>query len=290
MFRYATSLAARRGLLWSARWSGAWRVAVHDFDGRARGAGFAVPPEEGTRPAVTAIAVDEDLRVWIADAGAGRVRAFSAFGRELAGLPRGTADRAGEIVDPAGLDAAGVEDGARLLVASRSPRRHGLHLARADGRGSVALRPRDLERGHAGLARCAFGPRGIVRACEPSTGLVLAWRDGQFHSAFPAPLGGVPRALRALEDGRIVLASSNEQGGALTLHDASGRLERVLARGADGDLEEPEDLALDPGDGGDRRARVVVADRAGTRLAVWNLAGDSYGAFEDASPRAADRP
>jgi len=234
VFRYATSLAARHGTLWVARWDRTWRVTPHDFDGRELAPGFVVQPEGTARVMIASIAVDEDRRVWIADTGSERVRAFTAFGRELEGLPRGAS-------------------------------------------------------GFSGLGRVAFGPRGLVLACEPASGLVLVWRDGQFHFAFRVPDGRVPVAVRALRDGRIVVASADEEGGALDLVDAAGRPIRALARGGTDpdDLGDPEDLAVLESIGPDRRTRIVVADSSGTRLAVWNLEGDSYGAFEPAADRAA---
>lgn len=292
MFRYATSLAARHGTLWVARWNGDWRVVPHDFDGRELASGFVVPPDGTARVTIASIAVDEDRRVWIADTGAERVRAFTAFGRELEGLPRAAMDRAGSTAGPISIDTEGVEDEARIVVASIGARRNALHVVRADGRASVSLRPRDVDVGFQGLGRVAFGPRGLVLACESASGLVLAWRDGQFHFAFRAPEGRVPIAARALGDGRIVVASSDEDGGGLDLVDAAGRLIRALARGgsdADG-LADPEDIAVLESVGSDRRTRVVVADSAGTRLSVWNLEGDSYGAFEPVAERAAEGP
>jgi len=292
VFRYATSLAARHGTLWVARWNGSWRVVPHDFDGRELASGFVVPPEGATRVTIASIAVDEDRRVWITDTGAERVRAFTAFGRELEGLPRGEIDRAGVLSRPIAIDSEGVEDEARVVVASSGARRNALHVVRADGRASVSLRPRDAEVGFQGLGRVAFGPRGLVLACEPASGLVLAWRDGQFHFAFRLPDGRIPTAVRALGDGRLVVASTDDDGGALDLVDAAGRPIRALARGGTDpdDLADPEDLAVLETVGSDRRTRVVVADSAGTRLAVWNLEGDSYGAFEPATDRAAEAP
>lgn len=281
MFRYATSLAARHGTVWVARWDTSWRVVPHDFDGRGLGAGFVVPPEGGTRVAIASIAVDEDRRVWVADSAAQRVRAFTAFGRELPGLPRGAGDRVGSLADPVAVDAAGVESGARLAVASSGARRHALHLVRTGDSTAVSLRPRDTVEGFAGLGRVALGPRGLVYACEPASGLVLAWRDGQFHFAFRAPDERAPTAVRALADGRLVLASTGADGGAVHLVDAGGRALRTLARGGEreGEVFEPEDLAVDEVAGSDRRTRVLVADAAGLRLQVFNLEGDCYGAF-----------
>jgi len=289
VFRYATSLAARHGTLWVARWNRTWHVTPHDFDGRELAPGFVVRPEGTARVTIASIAVDEDRRVWIADTGSERVRAFTAFGRELEGLPRGASDRAGSLAGPIAIDSEGVEEDARIVVASIGVRRNALHVVRADGRASVSLRPRDADVGFSGLGRVAFGPRGLVLACEPASGLVLVWRDGQFHFAFRAPDGRVPVAVRALGDGRIVVASADEDGGALDLVDAAGRPIRALARGGTDpdDLGDPEDLAVLESIGPDRRTRIVVADSAGTRLAVWNLEGDSYGAFEPAADRAA---
>ncbi len=307
MFRYATSLAARHATLWVARWDRSWRIVPHDFDGRRLSAGFVVAPEDGPRADVRSIAVDEDRRIWVVDSASDRVRVFTAFGRELAGLPRGGQDTVGSLTDVEAVDATGVEDALQIAVTSRGARRHALHLvgpektvprerkverdARPDSavlrelRAVVSVQPRDKDAGFAGLARVACGPRGIVVACEPSTGLVHVWRDGRFHFAFRTPGGSAPTAVRVLRDGRMVVASagSDEHAspGAIHLVDAAGRPLRRLAEGGEdeGAVCEPEDLALDESRGPDRRTRVVVADLAGTRLQVFNLEGDCYGAF-----------
>ncbi len=293
MFRYATSLASRHGILWVARWDRSWRVVPHDFDGRELGAGFVIPPEDGTSVSIASIAVDEDRRIWIVDTTAQRVRAFTAFGRELDGLPRGVGDRVGSFANVVAVDATGVEGTAQLAIASSGARRHALHVvntvhelhtlrgARADSRSAVSLRPRDTSEGFAGLGRIAFGPRGLLLACEPHSRLVLAWRDGQFHFAFRVPGDAEPVAVRATSDGRIVVAAASEDGGAVHLVDAAGRLVRTLAQGGadEGAVFDPEDLALDEVAGSDRRTRLVVADSAGARLQVFNLEGDSYGVF-----------
>lgn len=291
MLRFRTALALRHGTLWVARWDLSWRVVPHDLDGRELAGGFAIPSEPGSRALVASIAVDEDRRVWVADAGAGRVRAFTAFGRELEGLPRDDGDRVGSLADPVSVDADGVEDGAVLLVACAGARKHALHLVSLAPRASrarVSLRARDTAEGFAGLARAALRGRSQF-ACEPSTGLVHAWRDGQHFFAFRAPGGGAPVAVRALADGRLVVATSGEassaDGGAVHLVDAAGRLVRTLARGSAvegagaGDLQDPEDLVVEDGEHSDARRRVVVADAAGSRFQVFNLEGDCYGAF-----------
>lgn len=299
--RFATSLAARHGILWVARWDLGWRVVPHDFDGRELAAGFVVPPEDGTRVDLRSITVDEDRRVWIVDSAANRVRAFTAFGGELAGLPRGTADAVGSFANAVAVDATGVEEDARIAVASSGARKHALHLVRPDARAAVSLQPRDKSEGFAGLGRIAFGPRGILLACEPTAGLVHVWRDGRFHFAFRLPderertAGRAPAceptAVRALADGRIVVASTGDEGGALHLFDGAGRLVRRLADGGDreGALLDPEDIALAETSGPDRRTRVVVADLAGSRLQVFNLEGDCYGAFGNVVQPLAER-
>jgi hypothetical protein len=144
----------------------------------------------------------------------------------------------------------------------------------------VSLRARDTTRGFAGLARASLRGRHAF-ACEPSTGLVHAWRESQFFFAFAAPDGGAPVAVRALPDGRIVLATGGDDGGAVHLLDAAGRLVRTLARGGtqEGDVQDPEDLAVEDGPASDARRRVVVADAAGSRFQVFNLEGHCYGAF-----------
>ncbi len=291
MLRFRTSLALRHGTLWVARWDLSWRVVPHDLDGRELSAGFAISSEPAGRALVTSIAVDEDRRVWVADSGAGRVRAFTAFGRELEGLPRGAGDRAGSLEDPVSVDADGVEDGAVLLVASAGARKHALHVVPIGPRAStarVSLRARDTAEGFAGLTRAALRGR-FQFACEPSTGLVHAWREGQFFFAFRAPDGGAPIGVRALGDGRLVLATDGENGGAVHLLDAAGRLVRTLARGGDGEgaVQDPEDLAVEDGDASDARRRLVVADAGGSRFQVFNLEGDCYGAFGAQDPTSA---
>ena len=253
----------------------------HDFDGRELAPGFALPPEDSRSTAVASIAVDEDRRVWIVDTAARRVRAFTAFGRELDGLPRGVGDRVGSFEDVIAVDATGVEETAQLAIASSGPRRHALHVARADARAAVSLRARDTALGFAGLGRVAFGPRGLVLACEPKSRLVLAWREGQFHFAFRVPGEGEPVAARALRDGRLVVAAAGLDGGAVHLFDGAGRLVRTLVHAGvdEGFVSDPEDLALDEAAGSDRRTRLVVADSSGARLQVFNLEGECYGVF-----------
>jgi hypothetical protein len=278
------SLALHQGTLWIARLESGWRVVPHDLDGRALARGFAVPPEPGLRARVEALAVDADHRVWVADGGARRVRAFSAFGQELDGLPRGDADRPGQVGDPVGLAAQGVEQEALLLVAARGPRRHALQLVRPDGRLVASLRARgDAGEPFRSLSRCALRGRDVW-ACERGSGLVQAFRAGAFHAAFRAPAGGLPECVQPLSDGRLLLATGGEERSALWLLDGSGRPVRALARAGEGDGQvfEPEDLAVEEAPGSDRRTRVVVADRMGARLQVFNLEGDCYGAFGSA--------
>jgi hypothetical protein len=80
------SLCLRNGVLYVGRHAQTAHVAAYDLDGNALGIGFSVRGPGGGRAAAAGIAVDDDHRVWVADAANGRVRAFTLFGRELAGL------------------------------------------------------------------------------------------------------------------------------------------------------------------------------------------------------------
>jgi sugar lactone lactonase YvrE len=278
-----TSLALAGNALWVAHLAPRARVQAFDLDGRALAAGFDVPREGSASTRVAALAVDADRRVWIADAGAGRVRAFSAFGRELAGLPRDDADRPGSFGEPVSVAADGVELDARLLVASRGERRHALQLVDPGGRAIASLRARgEPGRAFRGLGRCAL--RGEeVWACEPATGLVQVFRRGEFHCAFRpgGSASAVPVAVAPLEGGRAVVALGAEGESALLLCDTSGRVLRALARAGSepGHVAEPEDVAVDVLAGSDRRTRVFAADCGGQRIQVFNVEGECYGAF-----------
>ncbi len=277
------SLALSRGTVWLARPLDGGRVVPFDLGGRALGDGFAVAAEAGRRARITSIAVDADHRVWLADAGARRVRCFNAFGLELAGLATGDADRPGESGEPASVAADGVELEAAILVASREPRRHGLQLLRPDGATLGSLRSMGESGGaFPALGRCALrGRRAWV--CERAGGRVQVFRDQEFEFAFRVPGGdgATAEAVRPLSDGRLVVAVGGAGANAVLLCSASGETLRVLARagGADGEANEPEDVVVDEVAGSERRSRVLVVDGAGARIQVLNLAGDCYGTF-----------
>ncbi len=292
------SLALSNGIVYVVRHARVAEVRSYDLDGAPQGVRFEIGQLGGSigdRADAEGIAVDRDRRLWIADAASGAVRAFTVFGVEIAVVPGrepGEADQRGSIGRPVAVAVDGVEDEMRLLVASAGERRHALQLFDRGGEWLASLRSRgDPQEQFRGLVRVAQRGR-FAYACESGTGLVQVFRDGEFHCAFAVPQNPraaerlVPRAVAPLADGRLVVASSAEHGGALDLLDAGGRpLARLAGAGTgSGEVFEPTDVVVDEGEA-DRRSRVVVIDQDGDRVQVFTLEGLCYGSFADL-PRA----
>ena len=74
------SLAIAKGVVYVGRCArNAW-VQTYDLDGHRLLGGFTFCDDTVGRSSASGLAVDEDHRVWVADAVAGRVRAFTLFG------------------------------------------------------------------------------------------------------------------------------------------------------------------------------------------------------------------
>lgn len=282
------SLDLRGGVLYVGTEEKTAHVRAFDLDGRLLEAGFSFRGPDGAAASVDGLAVDDDHRVWVADAVGGRLIAFTIFGAEVGRVDRathGAHDGPGFLASPVDVISVGCDAEQQLVVASKGRRRHAVQVLPLGSGSSTSLRPRGRPDGR------FHGVRGIASrerwlwVCEGSAGRVQVFRDEEFHFAFEVPLAGgarfEPNALVSLPDGRLLVA----QGGpasSLLLLDRSGRFLRTLAgTGREtGEVHEPGDLALEEGED-DRRSRLAVIDRDGTRVQIFNLLGDCYGTFPD---------
>lgn len=298
------SLAQRNGVLYVARHAKHAEVRTYDFDGARIGAGFRFSGRDGGRATADGIAVDADHRIWIADSASRAVRAFTVFGAELEGLtdrggavsasgdPSESIDTFGSIGEPRAVAVDGVEDELRLLVGSGGERRHALQLFDRVGAPKRSLRPRgDPDMRFENVQRVALRGR-FAYACERGTNAVQVFRDDDFHFMFklPRPRGArtdpEPRAVHALSDGRMLVATSGVGASAVHIVEPGGRWVRAFVTEGEtsGTVFEPTDIAVDEGEN-DRRTRVAVIDLDGDRVQVFTLEGVCYGSIADL-PRA----
>jgi len=285
-------------------------VTAYDLDGRPLCRSFALRGEKGSNPSIRAIAVDEDRRIWAADAASGCVRVYSVTGAQVglvAGVGDPEADRAGALGDLAGIAVEGVEAETRILVSRRGNRRHALFLLSpsAASSGSAASPrslapggdPQDSFRNLAGVALA--GDRAY--ACEVGTGTVQVFRSGEFLFRMALPIARhlqdrsrlEPRLVHPFPDGRVLVACGGDSGGALLLLDGGGGLLACLAEGGtdEGTVGFPTGLAVEEG-APHPGTRVAVLDQDGDRVQVFTLDGRCYGSFleprEMGSPRGQD--
>jgi len=283
------------------------RVVPFDVNGRRLGSGFDIRGLDGGRAEIRAIAVDEDRRLWAADAAGGSLRAFTVSGAPAAleeSREEPESDRPGAYGDPGGLAAQGLEAEARLLLSRRGSRRHGLLLIEPESGTRRSLVPDgDPQARFEGLAGVALAGR-FAFACESVRGTVQVFRDGDFHFRLRLPdTGGcraVPRSVAALTDGRSVVACEGSDGGAVFLFDAGGGCVRRLAAGAapgsgsTGEVENPSAVVVVE-ETTDRSSLALILDRDGERVQAFTLQGACLGGFHDievmeaASPKALRR-
>ncbi len=288
------SLKLHSGVLYVGWHALTAEVASFDLDGRPLETRFRFKDEAIGRSSVDGIDVDDDHRLWIADAAARRVRCFTLFGQEVASvgdddLELPERDAHGFLGTPVDVRVSGSDDDQILLVASTGDRRHGLqvlHLASGKGR-SVA--PMGDPEGQYHRIRGLDYRAGELAVCEAGANRVQVFEgepDGRlrFRFAFPVEPGlGTPEAVAVVGDGRILVATRGDHSG-LYLYDAAGRPVAALAtEGArDGapEVDQPSALAIEAG-GSDRYTRVCVLDREGERVQVLSLDGRSFGSFVD---------
>jgi len=279
------SLALHKGTLFVGRYEKTAHVTVYDLDGHRLPGGFSFRDEAVGRSSVSGISVDEDRRIWIADAPGGRVRRFTLFGAEVGVLGRGepsSQERPGSLGRPVDICAEGDADEGRLLVASGGERRYGLHLFDGAGGFSRALRALgDPDARFQGLAGASLCERFAYTA-EVQAQRIQVFRDGEFHFAFSVPCrqgAFEPTAVAPLRDRRMVLAVRGPAS-ALLLVDSAGQLLGCLAEAGigEGRVENPSDVVVQEG-AEDRETQVLVIDRDGFRVQVFNLEGRCYGSF-----------
>lgn len=278
------SLALHRGVVYVGRCAKTAWVATYDLDGHRLEGGFAFRDAVSGRSSAAGLAVDADRRVWVADAAAGRVRAFTLFGRALVDVAdpdEGEDDRHGALGRPVDVDVQGSDEDLRVAVASAGRRRHALHVFEPASGRVLGLRPADGPRGtFADLRGVSWGGDRLY-ACE--RGAVRVYREGALHWSLRLPVAGAgrfrPSAAAALTDGRIVVANADPEAGSVLLCDPNGQVRRVLAEGGEdtGRVVEPLDVVVDEEDEGGPRA--VVIDQAGERVQVFGLEGRCFGAF-----------
>jgi hypothetical protein len=288
------SLCLKNGVLYVGRHAATAHVQPYDLDGHALEGGFSFRGEHG-RAAVSAIDVDDDHRLWIADGASERVRVFNIFGQEQSaphGLTTFAEDGEKRLTNLVDVSAEGVEDDTRLLLVAGGRRRHALWFVHLASGRAHSLRPEGDPRGRFnGLWRAAIAGR-MVYACEVGAGRVQVFRDGEFHFLFRAPASWRssarfrPHALAPLADGRLVIAQGGADSSALVVVDRGGRHLSTLAEHgeATGQVFEPSDVAVEEGES-DHRTRIAVIDCDGDRVQVFTLDGACFGAFPDL-PRA----
>lgn len=280
------SLCLHSGVLYVGRHAKTAEIASYDMDGRALETRFTFRDETVGRSEVSGLSVDEDHRIWVADAPGRRVRAFTLFGQEvsaLGGSPLEDEDRTGRIGAPSDVAAFGADDDLELLVASGGSRRHALQFFHVETGRVLSLRPfGDPEARFDDACGVARSGR-FVYVCERRGGRVQVYRDGDFHFCFRVPAqGGVafePIAIAPLPGGRAIVATGGK-GSSILAVDAGGALRRVLASAGteSGSVFEPGDVVVEEGADA-RKTRFAVIDRDGERVQVFTLAGRCYGAI-----------
>lgn len=281
-------VALRGGVLYVARHEQTGHVRPYDLDGRPLSEGISFRGPHGEPCTLAGLDVDADHHVWVADASSNRVRAFSLFGREVgsfAGAADTREDARGALRALSDLALLpGEPEELELLVASGGWRRHAVQVFRADGHWVASLRPEGDPLGRFRGVRSLAARGRFAYVCEGRAGRVQVFRDREFHFLFSVPVrpGGrfEPVAVAPLEDGRMVLATGGSES-ALLLLDGAGRLLRVLAEagGEAGQVEEPNDVAVDQGEDG--AVRVAAIDRDAERVQVFTLDGECHGALQE---------
>ena len=289
-------LSLRSGVLYVGRHADTAHVRAYDLDGNALTAGFSFRSgdDNGSGARVSGLDVDRDRTIWVADNIAGKVRAFSVFGREVAsfaqlrGAPAndsgGGEDRRGDLAQISDISILEEEQEDRLLISCAGRRRYALSIARMDGSWIAGLRSEGDPLGtFRGLVRATAHGRWVF-ACETGAARVQVFRDSEFHFLFrvPGSAGGrlEPTAAAPLSDGRWVLAVRGQES-ALLIVDSAGRLVRVLAgSGVDtGSVQAPEDVVVEQGHDL-AHTRIAVLDRDAERVQVFTVEGHCYGAVQ----------
>ena len=279
------ALHIHQGVLYVGLHAKTAQVRSFDLDGNPLETHFSFKDPETGRSSVCGLTVDQDHRVWVADAAAARLRAFTLVGREIATVEGNQRERAG-LGRPSDVCSRGEDDELIITVASSGRRRHAVHeLHPASGR-MHSLRPLGDPEGHFADV-CDLSQEGdLLYVCERRARRVQVFRAGAFHYSI-ALAGLAPRsepcAVAPAGGGRLLVAFTgrNERAASgLVLLASSGKLLRVIAESErlDSELEGPCDVAVEAA-ASDRQTRVAVLDRAAQRLQIFSLEGRCFGAF-----------
>ena len=306
-------LFLHEGVLFVAGYDQPGSIRAFDLDGRRLDSGVVLERVAGApAPSISGLAVDADRKLWAADAGSGLVRCLSLFGHEAGSFaPQGKPleqPLGGQLGINAPIDVALAQSSKWTGVFAAVPGRRvgAVALYLPDGTLLQTLRSE-------GNPQAPF--RRVVRIAshgellfvvEAGARRVQVFRAGEFHYSFPAGrLGdgsvapeGRPRALAPMGDGRLVVAvehmgedreaGADRNSGVFVVSERGGAESRLAGPGSgEGEIDHPVDVAVESvlawshesrGDL-DRRRRVVVLDRDGGRIQVFNLAGRCYGSF-----------
>lgn len=277
------SLALAQGVVYVGRCARSAILRTFDLDGHPLEGGFEFVDEEHGRSTAAGLAVDTDHRVWVADSAAGKVRAFTLFGRPIVSVPSEEGDKQGGLGRPVDLAATGCDDGFRLAVASGGRRRHALQVFDPKTGAVLSLRPEAGPRGQFQDLRGITWHGADLYVSEAGSGAVHVYRDGALHWSVHLPVAGArrfqPTGCAVLSDGSMLITCGDEDASALIWCHPGGRVRRILAESGtdEGQLDEPLDVVVEEhADGG---PRAVVIDRVGERVQVFTLEGRCYGAF-----------
>lgn len=275
------ALTQKGGVLFVGSHARTARLRTHDLDGRRLAGGFTFRDSERERSSVEGIAVDEDRRLWVADGQGLSLRTFSLFGREIANVPAGKEDLAGQIGRPTGVSVTGTDDEFLVGVTSAGLRRHGAQILSPNSGRMVSLRPLGNPEGFFRDAQGIVLQDEEAWVLEARTPRLQVFKQGAFHYALPLPEidGAWPQAFALAPGGRSVVAWGGESGAVLLLG-PDGRVNGCLAAAGEevGGVSHPTGILVVPGED-DRHTRVVLLDHGGSRVQVFNLEGTCYGAF-----------
>ena len=306
------ALALCNGVLYVARCTHATHVRAFDWDGTPLGEGFRARGPQGEEVGASAMCVDRDHRLWVADREGSRVLGYSVHGRLVAciesvgqakrrrlDLTRETAgDHPGALWQTSGLGLYERfdEDGQgciELYVGCAGVRRHALQRYSDSGQCLDSLRSEGLA-GRCFDDLCSLAcADGRLWVAESGAKRIQVFRRGEFHVAwrFPSASGAalVPIAVAALPDGRAVVAARSPLE-VVFLVDRDGRWVHTIAQGPDvgaqgratnqAGISHVVALAAQAGDS-DGTTRIAVMDQDGERVQVFTLGGRCFGALTD---------
>jgi len=277
----------KKGVLYVGRHAKTATISSFDLDGHPLETQFSFRDYEGGRSSAAGLAIDDDYRIWVADAAAGKVRAFTLFGVEVVTLGDGNeSDVAGLLGQPVAVQVQGSDADRWLTIGSGGRRRHAVQQFHVESGRMLSLRPLGDPEGRFQDVHAVTHAGRFVYVCECRAGRIQVFRDAEFHFSItvPARNGAFrPVGLRVLSDGRLIVGTGGDESSVLLL-DGVGRLLRVVAEAGreGGRVAQLSDIEVAEA----RResaTRLAVLDHDGERVQVFTLSGRCYGAFAEHS-------